>query len=82
MILAVQALDRRQGFVVIRHFDETEPAAPAGLAVAQHLRRAHGAVLLEQFLEDFRCYRVLEISNVKPLRHRTRPNRLSTDTRQ
>ena len=79
MVLAVKALDCRHGFVVVRHLHETKTPAPSGLAVAQNLRRRHRSILFEQFLQVFGCYRVLEISNIKTLRHRSRPKRLSTD---
>jgi hypothetical protein len=79
MVLAVKALDCRHGFVVVRHLHETKTPAPSGLAVAQNLRRRHRSILFEQFLQVFGCCRVLEISNIKTLRHRSRPKRLSTD---
>ena len=37
VILAVQALDRRQGLVIVVHLHEAESPAPTGLAVAQDL---------------------------------------------
>ena len=51
VVLAVQALDRRQGLVVVVHFHEAESPASAGLAVAQDLADAHRPILLEQLLK-------------------------------
>ncbi len=75
VILAIQALDGREGLVVIVHLHEAESPTPTGLAVAQDLGAAHGPVLLEQFLKLLRSDRVLEVANVKPLRHRNRPEK-------
>jgi hypothetical protein len=79
VVLAVQSFDCRLGFVVIRHFNEPESTAPARLSIAQYLSRAHRAELLEQLLEVFRRGSVSEVTNVKPLGHRTCLKRLSTE---
>ena len=44
VVLTVQCLDRGQGFVVIRHFDEPEATTASGLPVAQDLSRAYSSV--------------------------------------
>src|SRR5262249_17264792 len=44
MVLAVQALDGRQGLVIIDHFHEAESPAPSRLAIAQDLAAAHRPV--------------------------------------
>jgi hypothetical protein len=73
MILAIQALDCSFGLDVVQHFDEAEPTASTCLSIAQDLSRAHGPELFEHFLKMRRRDCVLEVANVKPLRHRTRP---------
>src|SRR5262249_6310352 len=75
MILAVQALDGREGLVIIDHFHEAKSPAPTRLAVAQDLGGGDRPVLLEDFLELLGSDSVLEVANVKPLRHRTRPKK-------
>jgi hypothetical protein len=49
-ILAIQAIDRRSHVGFVRHLHETEAARPAGVAVHDHFRSGHVAVLLEQLL--------------------------------
>src|SRR5262245_32196352 len=66
MILAVQALDRGQGLVIVDHFHEAETPAPTGLTITQDLGAAHRPVLLEQFLQLRGCDRVFKVANVKP----------------
>ena len=79
MVLAVKAHDCCHGLLVVLHLHDTKTPAQCGLAVAQNVRRRHRSILFEQFLQVFGCCRVLEISNIKTLRHRSRPKRLSTD---
>ena len=47
VVLAVQTLDRRLSFVVIRHFNEPEPATAAGRPIAQYLSGTDQTVLLK-----------------------------------
>jgi hypothetical protein len=45
---SIQASDRLGRFLVIRHFDESEPARASGLAVHRHVYTRHGAKWFEQ----------------------------------
>jgi hypothetical protein len=75
MIVTVEAFDRRIGVGVVIHLDEPEASAPAGLPIAEHLRRSDLAILLEQLLEILGSHRVGQVSDIKPFRHRIMPAR-------
>jgi hypothetical protein len=51
MFLTVQSGDRSLGFFVTAHLDESESLASTGLAIADHLRALHRAVLREQLFQ-------------------------------
>jgi hypothetical protein len=73
MIAAIQCLDRCMRLVVVGHLNEAESSTTTGVTVDQDLCRAYGTELCEQLLELLRSDGVLEVPDVKPLRHRNRP---------
>jgi hypothetical protein len=51
VLLAVEPRDRRLGFFVAAHFDESETFASTGVAIVDDLGRHHLAKLLEHLFE-------------------------------
>ncbi len=49
--LPVEGVDRGLGFVLVVHFNETEPFGPAGFPVGNNVDRVHGPILLESIPE-------------------------------
>ena len=64
MLLTVQRRDRRLGFLIGAHFDETEPLGSAGVAIIDDLRRDHGPVLSKQLLEFRAIHLVAQVANI------------------
>jgi len=73
MIAAIQCLDRYMRLIVVGHLNEAESSTATSVTVDQDLCRAHGTELCEQLLELLRSDGVLEVPDVKPLRHRNSP---------
>jgi hypothetical protein len=71
VLLTIQRGDRRLGFFIRRHFDESKTLASAGLAVRNDLRRRDIAVLTEQLGQICVTALVTQIAHVKLLTHRS-----------
>ena len=69
MLLAVQGRDRRIGFLVVRHLDEPEALAPAGVAVVDDLGGQDLPVCAEQLLQLRAIDRVAQVTDVQLLSH-------------
>jgi hypothetical protein len=75
MILPVQSVDGGKRFVVVAHLDEAKSTTPAGLTIAQDLGGADCPKLFENLLKLRRRHSVLQVTDIKPLRHRSRPQK-------
>jgi len=69
MLLPVERCDRRLGFLIGAHFDETETFGTTGVAVVDDLGRHDGAVLPEQLFEFRAIHAVAQVPDVKLLTH-------------
>ena len=64
-VMAVQARNRSLR-VRVRHFDETETAKAAGLAIVDQPHRVHGAVLRKQHTDRFFIGGIRQVAYVDP----------------
>src|SRR5262245_16456189 len=69
---AVERLDGGVGFLVVRHFDESEPPRAVGLAVHDDLRAGHLPVLREDLEQVVRRAAPGQVADVDILRHTQR----------
>jgi hypothetical protein len=69
VLLTVEGRDRRGGFIIIGHFDETETLTTAGVAVIDDLRRNNLAMLTEELLELRAVNVIAQIPHVQLLSH-------------
>jgi hypothetical protein len=74
VLLPVQGRNRRFGFRVARHFDESEAFAASGVAIVDDLRRNDLPVLGEQLFQLRAIHLVAQITDVQLLTHRNSPN--------
>jgi hypothetical protein len=67
--LIMHAVDRRLGFGITAHFDETEAFAAPGIAIFHYLSERHSAELRKHFFQLVATDVVAQISDIQPLTH-------------
>src|ERR1700730_16682623 len=83
VLFFVQALNRRQGGVVVRHFDESKSLAAPRVPILDHLRAADRAKRREQLFQVRIRHVITQIAHIQLFTHdktprKTRYNRLNS----
>ena len=73
MLLRIQGVNGRLGLGRIAHFHEAKSLAPPRVAILNHLRTLHLAILREQRLETLARDTVAQIADIQTRSHRRFP---------
>jgi len=69
MLLTVERRNRRLGFLIAAHLDETEPLALASGSIVDYVRSFHCTIRGEQLLQGFVVNVETQISYIQFLTH-------------
>jgi hypothetical protein len=69
LLLAVERRNRRLGFLIVAHLDETEPLALASGSIVDYVRAFHCTIRGEQLLQGFAVNVKTQISYIQFLTH-------------